>query len=61
MSKQSMPCPVCQNNIEFDVAVLLKGASLSCPKCNTLIKLSDEGNESVSKAIEALRKIKDGT
>jgi transcription initiation factor IIE alpha subunit len=49
-----MPCPVaeCDGQITFNTLQLLHGQEYSCPKCNSVISLSQQRNKVVEDTME---------
>jgi len=57
---QSIPCPQCKTQIEFDVKDILQGKDFTCTTCNTKIKLAYQDNKSIlDKAKAKLDQLKD--
>ena len=54
----TIPCPVCQTPIIFNVQSLMKGINFSCPKCLASVGLSIESKPIVEQAMEKLEKLK---
>lgn len=57
-AKQSIPCPVCQTAIEFDVQGMLQGKKFTCPNCNSSIGLQGEDQNIVNEAMTKFEKLK---
>jgi len=58
MTQQTLPCPVCQTSITFDVHGLLQGKKYTCPNCNSSIGLGDESKSSVEEAMKKFEELK---
>lgn len=54
---QSIPCPVCNTKIIFDIESLLSGQKFSCPKCSAVIGLSKESVEPTKEILEKYKKL----
>jgi transposase-like protein len=61
MTQQSLPCPVCQTQIVFDVNGLLRGEKYTCPNCNSSIGLGEESKSSVQEAMDKFNEAKKNT
>lgn len=60
LPEQTIPCPVCGNNISFDTRELLKGVKFTCSKCNAVIGLAEESKATVQDAMDKLDDLKGG-
>ena len=58
MTQQSLPCPVCQTQIVFDVNGLIRGEKYTCPNCNSSIGLGEESKSSVKEAMDKFEDLK---
>lgn len=57
-SIQYLPCPVCGTSIPFTVRGLLSGERFVCPKCSSVVSISENSKETVSTAMTKLEKLK---
>lgn len=55
---QSIPCPVCNTSIPFELNKLLAGVQFVCPTCMAAIGLSGESKEIVKDTMTKLQEIK---
>ncbi len=55
---QSIPCPVCNTSIPFELNKLLAGVQFVCPSCMAAIGLSGESKEIVKDTMNKLQEIK---
>ncbi|TAE08826.1 MAG: hypothetical protein EAZ95_16745 [Bacteroidetes bacterium] len=58
MQEQSIPCPVCQTKIPFDVHALLRGVAFTCPSCFASIGIAQEALPTVNDAMQKLEELK---
>jgi hypothetical protein len=58
INEQTIPCPVCKNQIPFEVTSLLKGSKFTCTNCQSAVALSSDSKEEVKTAIEKYEKLK---
>lgn len=58
LMKQTIPCPNCNEKIEFDVQGLLSGEKFNCPSCDASIALGAESKPLVEQTMEKFEDMK---
>lgn len=58
---QTIPCPVCQNPIIFEVKSLIEGKQFGCVVCDAKISLVGESVNLVEESMDKLEKLKQNT
>lgn len=58
-STSSLPCPVCQAKVPFDVEQLIRGARFACSNCGATIGIAaDENAPKIEDRFEKLNELK---
>lgn len=58
---QTIPCPVCQSPIIFEVQALIKGQQFGCMVCDAKVSLASESVDVVEESMDKLEKLKQNT